>query len=620
MDESQIKIQSHKTAKRVNGTFLPTVQLAEESLAETTLGGRYLIKQELGRGGFGAVYLALDQKMVSRPVVVKVLLDSNFADGWSSRKFHQEIEALARLDHPSIVGIFDAGETPEGRPYLVMQYVEGVSLRSAIKPEGMDFVRSANIIRQVGRALSAAHKKGIFHRDLKPENVMLRPMSDGDEQVKVIDFGVAKVRDSETLSSGMDRAVGTIAYMSPEQLSALPLTPASDIYSFGVMAYEMLTGRRPLNPESIYQLLEMQRLGVKVKPLDLRPRLPEAAQEVILKALSFEPNDRYQRVREFGDQLAWALIADDESTKPQSKIILGIQDQDSAEQALSQGDPQRSLTVSGQDLHGSHLLKRDQAHSKQTRDLGNRETAKTQPPASFLRKHFSVLRVSAIGLALLIAVGLFTLNWMSEQPLTKQRPDASGQPTVTTAASAQEQSFSYWLTVQKMAGRTPIGNPIQSSGDLMFGTGWKFRFNLRPAQPGVLYLLNVAPAKEGREEYNVLFPNPQDNGGEARLRAEETMQGGWYDFVGQTGVEKLWIIWSSQPLPDLDAIFSEAAKNKKDPGVIANSDQMAEVQAYLKKYYQAPPEVINDKSKKLTVVKGRGNLLVSLVELTHEAY
>src|SRR5437773_3480639 len=170
--KSHIKspINSHETAELLSSGYVPTVQLRQESLISTTLGGRYLIKQELGRGGFGAVYLALDQKMVSRPLVVKVLLDPSFADGWSVKKFQQEIEALARLDHPSIVGIFDAGETPEGRPYLVMQYVEGVSLRSAIKAEGMDFGRSANIIRQIGRALTAAHKKGIFHRDLKPEN------------------------------------------------------------------------------------------------------------------------------------------------------------------------------------------------------------------------------------------------------------------------------------------------------------------------------------------------------------------------------------------------------------------------------------------------------------------
>src|SRR5213078_2596723 len=238
--------EKHETADWMRGDSLSTIREPEGSILGSLIDGRYLIKQKLGHGGFGVVYLALDQKMVSRPVVVKVILEQGIGDEWSVRKFKQEIEALARVDHPSIVGIFDAGEMPDGKPYLVMQYVEGSSLRAAIKPEGMEFGRAANIIRQVGRALSAAHRKEIYHRDLKPENVMLRATSDGDEQVKVIDFGVAKVRNSVTsLSTGKERAVGTIAYMSPEQLSVCKLTAASDVYSFGVMAYEMLTGRRP---------------------------------------------------------------------------------------------------------------------------------------------------------------------------------------------------------------------------------------------------------------------------------------------------------------------------------------------------------------------------------------
>src|ERR1700730_9799250 len=148
--------------------------------AGTVLKNRYLIEKELGRGGIGAVYLARDKQLVSRPVVVKVLLVDSVENDGIVNKFRHEIDALSRVDHPNIVGIFDTGEMEDGKPYIVMQYVEGMTLRSAIQSSGMEFGRDANLFRQVGRALTAAHERGICHRDLKPENIMLQQLSDGD--------------------------------------------------------------------------------------------------------------------------------------------------------------------------------------------------------------------------------------------------------------------------------------------------------------------------------------------------------------------------------------------------------------------------------------------------------
>src|SRR5256885_6716975 len=163
----------------------------------TLLDGRYLIERELGRGGIGVVYLARDQQFkVRKPVVIKILLDELEAsrlEGWLLKKFRQEIEALALIDHPGVVGALDAGELPNGKPYLVMQYVEGVNLRSLMRVEGMDLTRVAHLMRQISQALSAAHDKGIHHRDLKPENIMLQKISEGEEYVKLIDFGIASV-------------------------------------------------------------------------------------------------------------------------------------------------------------------------------------------------------------------------------------------------------------------------------------------------------------------------------------------------------------------------------------------------------------------------------------------
>jgi len=179
----------------------------------------------------------------------------------------------------------------------------------------MEFDRVASIIKEIGGALNAVHEKEIYHRDLKPENIMLQRPGAADEHVMILDFGIAKVTGSLLAPSTMTGAgaMGTIAYMSPEQLRGDTVTAASDLYSFAAIAYEMLTGRRPFVADTGAHLREMQQEGVRVKPVDLRPRLPAEAQDVILKALAFEANARGPRVREFSHSLARALSSSEQA-------------------------------------------------------------------------------------------------------------------------------------------------------------------------------------------------------------------------------------------------------------------------------------------------------------------
>ncbi|MEW6210231.1 MAG: AAA-like domain-containing protein, partial [Acidobacteriota bacterium] len=258
------------------------------------------------------VYAARDQQLLSKRVVIKVLRDEMGQSDlglWLQKKFRQEMEALALIDHPGVVGVLDAGALPDGKPFLVMQFVDGVNLRSRISAKGMEPARVAHIARQIGHALTAAHDKGIFHRDLKPENIMLQTLGEGEVHVKLIDFGIATVKDSQVASSAeTTKVAGTIAYMAPEQLAGRPAA-ASDTYALGVIAYEMLTGHLPFNGSTAVELYEMQKQGVTVRPRELCNSLSEAAEEILLKALAFDMNDRPLRARDFGDALARALTS-----------------------------------------------------------------------------------------------------------------------------------------------------------------------------------------------------------------------------------------------------------------------------------------------------------------------
>lgn len=313
------------------GDFLktPIVELplthAPENLIGTTIDNRYLIERELGRGGMGQLYLAHHLHVPGRYVVIKFLLRELMENESARRSFEQESTALSRIRHRSVVEVLDTGELADGRPYFVMEYVDGETLDRQIPKEGMPLQHAASILRQIGAALEHVHTKGVFHRDLKPENIMLRR---GTDSVVLIDFGIAKVANPPGLEDDdTDVPAGTLMYMSPEQLQDKEITAASDIYSLAVTAYEMLTGRRPFNATSREQLLDQQRKGVEVKPVVLRRDLSLKAQSIILRGLSFKPTARDSNVKQFGDELAQALI----EARPNRKtwirvpmIVLGV--------------------------------------------------------------------------------------------------------------------------------------------------------------------------------------------------------------------------------------------------------------------------------------------------------
>ena len=590
-DRSQEETQTlnETSAVPLHETTLPT----QSTLIGQLLDERYFIEKQIGQGGVGVVFLARDRKLHNKPVVIKVLLEKSFQNSWVVQKFQQEKEALARVDHPGVVGILDTGELSDGKPYLVMQFIDGVTLRSQIRPEGMPLERAAELIKQIGRALSAAHDKGIFHRDLKPENIMLQSYGAGEEQVKIIDFGIAKLKDSVVAESTVTGATaGTVSYMAPEQLSGRPVSAAMNIYALGAIAYEMVTGRRPFNPETGFELLEMQRAGVRIKPTDLRPSLSEEAGQIILRALSFDPNARFPRARELGDQLARALGNDTGTFASAPADGAPVPATQLATDANSEARQTSSKTI---------VARFEPAHVD---TLGSSAyPAALDDTESTGRPWIKVV----LGLALLAIVAAAAIViWKREALFGKPKP---------AVAAPAERSLAYSLTVQKMRDGKPYQSEFDSSGQEIFENGWKFRMNLFSPQEGYLYLLNEGPAAGDETTYNVLFPEPKTNNGSPRVSSNQNLQTAWMRFDEHQGTEKFWLIWSASPVKELEAVTS--AVNDKDQGEIKDATAARQVREFLKKNSAAKPEVTKDTAKKQTTVKGKGDVVVSFIELEH---
>ena len=273
------------------------------SLIGAVIGGNYHIKQKLGEGGMGAVYLGEHVKM-SRKSAIKVMTQSMAHDPDAIARFNREATNAARINHPNVCAIYDFGETPEGLIFLAMEFIEGGSLTSIIEAEGaLEPRRAARILQQTGGALQAAHDLGIVHRDLKPDNIMIARGRDGSDIVKVVDFGIAKAMGGEegqkVTKTGL--VVGTPEYMSPEQLSGDKLDGRSDIYSLALVFFRILTGTLPFQAESAQETMIKRLTDDPLKLAEAMPgaTFPARLQAIMDRALARMPAERYSSAAEF---------------------------------------------------------------------------------------------------------------------------------------------------------------------------------------------------------------------------------------------------------------------------------------------------------------------------------
>lgn len=289
-----------------------------DPLVGTRLDGQFDLLELIGQGGMGRVYEATQQPL-GRTVAVKIMADRPADESNATARFRREAQALSRLSHPNIVTIHDFGRTDDGWIYLVMERVVGQDLQDVLdvlvdgpgEREQLDLVRISRICEQVAAALAEAHSHGIIHRDLKPSNVFLTGVAGRDEQVKLLDFGLARafIDDPELAQvTADDVVVGTSGYLAPEQLRREALGPATDVWALAVLLYRMLTGLLPFRGSKA-EILDRTLEKHPAAPSTFREDLPRAADRVVLWGLNKKPEDRPPSVVDLARAFAFAVGA-----------------------------------------------------------------------------------------------------------------------------------------------------------------------------------------------------------------------------------------------------------------------------------------------------------------------
>jgi len=465
--------------------------------------GSYIILDSLGSGGMGEVYLARDTRL-DRTVALKVLSPDITQDKRRMQRFRQEAKVVSSLNQPNILTVFEFGEV-DGLTFLATEFIDGETLRDHLHGKRRKLSEIVDISIQVLAALDAAHEARIVHRDIKPENVMLRWR---DGVVKVLDFGLAKVTEQKHSTLEHDSApeaitefqtapgviMGTINYMSPEQAKASEIDERTDIWSTGVIMYEMVTGKMPFRgsttSHTIVQILEKDPV-----PLTKLVKAPVELERIVMKAIAKKPVERYQTAND--------MLAD----------LRGLQ----------------RLAMEAELEHTSPLVTPD------------------EPGLAAKKKR--VLVFAVVGM-LLVTAAIFAVNiWRSSR-------SAINLSITTPAVAPVERTLTYWITVQKFKSNNPYHDPFTVAGEINFEAGYRIRVNVRSPQQGYLYILNEGPAS-GAPEYNIVFPTPSANKGSSLLLASQIVQipeKSWLRFDTQQGVEKLWLVFSESALPELDSL------------------------------------------------------------------
>jgi serine/threonine-protein kinase len=305
IDRGQPLAQIPATGLQVKKTI--NQNLLGSEFVGTTLDDRYRIETIIAEGGMAILYRA-HQIGMDRTVAIKVMLPTFAANSQAAERFAQECKLAARLNHPNIVSVYDVGFIGPRQPYLVMEYIDGISLSRELSDNGPPPLSNAiTIIGQVLKGLEEAHGAGIIHRDLKPDNILLQKKSHRSDWVKIVDFGIANLADRSKRLTKTGSFIGTPAYMAPEQFRGKAIDTRVDLYSVGIVLFEVLTGDIPFDGETPDVVMMRHLIDEPPSVSQIRPSVSPQLDALLKKALAKDPADRFQTAGEFGEALESCL-------------------------------------------------------------------------------------------------------------------------------------------------------------------------------------------------------------------------------------------------------------------------------------------------------------------------
>ncbi len=268
----------------------------------STIDGRYRVEARIGEGGMGVVYRA-SHVVLRKALAIKVMRSEQANDAEVVQRFVQEAQSSSAIGHPNIIGISDFGTTADGSVYFAMEFLEGQTLGKAMEQGPLPVARAIDVFLQITSALEAAHQRGIVHRDLKPDNIFLVQRGDQRDFVKILDFGIAKVKNAAAKITRTGMVFGTPHYMSPEQAAGQAVDQRSDIYSLGVIMFQVFAGQLPFDAESYMGVMTKHMFDPPPQPSKILPSLRGPIEDIILMALAKKPEQRYQSMLEIKDDL-----------------------------------------------------------------------------------------------------------------------------------------------------------------------------------------------------------------------------------------------------------------------------------------------------------------------------